>query len=181
MPSQARVVLFGIVALAVGLAGSGGAAAEIRESGNPSGLLVRYRTQRLEPREVAECPPPGVGMECFASVLPLKSRRHLRLRGGGGSIWLRSDDRQPSPTAEMETRSGRRLGPRLQVVAVDRGRRATDGPLRPGGPVAHYTEHRRWRISLPRRLPQGLYMIAGDFSYPLGGFSSFAFGVTNAT
>lgn len=79
----------------------------------------------------------------------------------------------------MARLSGHRLGPRLRVIPVDRDRRATDGPVTPGGSVGHYTGHRRWRIELPGRLPHGLYMVVGDFSYPLGGFSSFAFGATN--
>lgn len=172
----AAVALCGLsLALALGLADV--AIAGTSESGYP-GLLVRYGAQRLQPRQVGGCPAPGVGQACSGSELPFRFRRRLLLDDDGGAIVLRGGESDPTPTAEMQTRGGRSLGRLLRVVPLDHGRRLVDGPVRPGGPVRRYTGHRSWRIELPRRLPRGLYMITGDFSYPLGGFSSFAFGVT---
>lgn len=164
------------LALALGLAEV--ATASTSESGYASGLLVHYGAQRLQPRQVGGCPAPGVGMPCLGSELPLRFRRRLLLDDDGDAIVLRSDEIVPNPTAGMETRGGRPLGRLLRVVPLDHGRRLVDGPVRPGGPVRRYTGHRLWRVELPRRLPRRLYMIIGTFSYPLGGFSSFAFGAT---
>lgn len=180
MPSRRHIALSWVLAVAVALGAADGAAASAPESGYPSSLLVRYKTQRLEPREVAQCPGPGIGQPCTTSVLPLEFHHHLRL-SGGGSIRLRSHYGMPSPTVDMEARCGHRLGPRLQVIPLDRGRPATDGPVTPGGPVRHYIAHHRWRIQVPGRLPPDLYTIGADFFYPLGGFNSFAFGASGPT
>lgn len=155
------------VALTLGLWIS--ASGALADSGSPSGLLVRYEGQHGEPGDVAFCPGRGSGAPCFATPLPFTFRHALRLNGNSRVILLSSGDLAPTPRAiAMETRDGRTLGHDLRVVAVDHGARVLG---------ESYIGHRRWRIELPkRRLPEGLYAITGEISYPSGAFRDFAFG-----
>ncbi len=168
-PSRAALALLGLV-LVFGL--SAGAEPARADSGYPSVLTARYGSQRVEPQEVAFCPGRGSLAPCFATRVPFTFAHRLLLgEDARRTLLLRSPDPEPTPREVwMTTREGHTLGHVLPVVPLDHGTRVAD---------EGYIGHRRWKIELPRCLPQALYMITGEVSYPSAAFYDFAFGASD--